>query len=70
MKLASLCLAVEVGGGSVVVLATRKAGSDLPNKKRKFNNSHTGINDTIELIKITIYLPCLDFVLFQLYSHP
>ena len=32
MKLASLCLAVEVGGGSAVVLATQKAGSDLPNR--------------------------------------
>ena len=30
MKLASLCLAVEVGGGSAVVLATQKVGSDLP----------------------------------------
>ena len=30
MKLASLCLEMEVGGGSAVVLATRKAGSDLP----------------------------------------
>ena len=32
MKLASLCLAMEVGGGSAVVLATQKAGSDLPNR--------------------------------------
>ena len=30
MKLASSCRSVEVGGGSAVVLATRKAGSDLP----------------------------------------
>ena len=30
MKLASLCLEMEVGGGSAVVLATRKADSDLP----------------------------------------
>ena len=30
MKLASLCLEMEVGGGSAVVLATQKAGSDLP----------------------------------------
>ena len=30
MKLASLCLAVEVGGDSAVVLATQKVGSDLP----------------------------------------
>ena len=28
MKLASLCLEMEVGGGSAVVLATRKAGSE------------------------------------------
>ena len=31
MKLASLCLSVEVGRGSAVVLATQKVGSDLPN---------------------------------------
>ena len=31
MKLASLRPAVEVDGGSAVVLATQKAGSDLPN---------------------------------------
>ena len=30
MKLASLCLAVEVGGRSAVVLSTRKAGTDRP----------------------------------------
>ena len=30
MKLASLCLEMEVGGGSAVLLATQKAGSDLP----------------------------------------
>ena len=31
MKLASLCLEMEVSGGSAMVLATQKAGSDLPN---------------------------------------
>ena len=30
MKLASLCLEMVVGGGSAVVLATQKAGLDLP----------------------------------------
>ena len=29
-EVASLCLEMEVGGGNAVVLATRKAGSDLP----------------------------------------
>ena len=30
MKWPALCLEMEVGGGSAVVLATQKAGSDLP----------------------------------------
>ena len=69
MKLASLCLEMEVGGGSAVVLATQKAGSDLPTSLPPTYRLCLSPSIPTPLICKTQFSPNLFFCCFYFYSY-